>query len=502
MADREWSAYQQALFDFGTSSKGHGLVNAVAGSGKTTAIEELCRRLPANTRIKYLVFNKRNADEAQAKMPHNVEASTFHSACMRSLMGRLRGRVKVDGDKLRWLFKDMDDKEGLLQHGEFYRYVAPVTKLVGLGKNSGLDAITPATPDAWQELVDHFGIEVNAPKGENYDAIEDRLIELAQMLLDRSNNQLWRIDFDDMLYLTVRLDVDLPSYDVVCVDEAQDTNGIQRNILHRMLNHHGRLIAVGDPRQAIYGFRGASADAMQIISDEFNAIELPLSINYRCSTSVLDAARQYCPQLEARPDAPVGSVESMDVLDLDVVQPSDAILCRYTAPLIQNAMRLIAARKPCTVLGRDVGKGLIDLVKQLRKDGAANIEAFSEALIDYHNKEAQRISMRHRNVEVKMQQLDDRCDSLMAFVESADPSASTDTLVSEIEALFSDNAKAGAITLATVHKAKGLEWDRVWLVDRSRMPSKYATQDWMLEQENNLIYVAYTRAKVDLVLVG
>lgn len=496
---RQWSEYQNALFRFGTDTTLNGVVVAVAGSGKTTAIEEFARRLPSTLAIKYLVFNKRNADEAAGRMPVNVEASTFHSACMSPLRRRL-GRIKVDADKCRWILKDMQDKEHILNEGEFNRFARSVCKLVGMAKNSGFDTnIGPSIADegAWQDVVDYHTIEVDGGRDADPDATNARLIELAQMVLERSNEQLWRIDFDDMLYLIVKLNVAMPTYDVVCVDEAQDTNSIQRVILKKMVGR-GRLIAVGDPRQAIYGFRGATADAMDIIQRDFNCTVLPLSINYRCSAAVVEAAKAFCPQLEARPDAPAGSVLALAELGIDEFGAGDAVLCRTTVPIIQLAMRLISHRIPCVVLGRDIGAALSELVTRLRRsDGASTVGEFIDALDNYYTKELRRV-IRRRNAEELIQALDDRCDSLKALCEPLDSEDDIQRVFDTIDALFGDQVNDRKVTLATVHKSKGLEFDTVYILNRSEMPHKKALLPWQQDQEQNLIYVAYTRAKVDL----
>jgi len=107
------------------------------------------------------------------------------------------------------------------------------------------------------------------------------------------------IDFDDMLYLPLRSKCTFDKKNYVFVDEAQDTNGVQRALLRRMLAPppHGRLIAVGDPSQAIYGFRGADANAMSALREEFSAVVMPLSVSYRCSRAVVAEAQKYCTTL-------------------------------------------------------------------------------------------------------------------------------------------------------------------------------------------------------------
>lgn len=494
----QWSTYQQALFDFGTKSDRNGIVSAVAGSGKTASIEELCRRLPQTMAVRYLVFNKKNADEAQRRMPRNVEAGTFHSAGMRALRVPL-GRPQVAADKVQDIIRGLHD-EGILSDRWFMTIARPAAKLVGLAKNSGfgtkfgpgLDEV-----DAWLDLADHFGVEPNLGRNaapQEYAEALDEMVALAQGVLWRNNQDTRRIDFDDMLYFVSLFDVPMQQFPMVCVDEAQDTNAIQRDMLRRMVG--GRLIAVGDHRQAIYGFRGADAEAMQLIRDEFDCVELQLSINYRCSQTVVAAARAFCPQLEAHDGAPTGSVLALDALKLSELQPRDAVLCRTAAPLIELAMQLIGNGTPVKVMGRDIGAGLVALARKIANSHVRTVSEFEDALDQYEQAETARVS-RRKNAEELLERLADRMMALRAFVSRLNAEAPVAEVVEGIEGLFTDNPDRPGVTLATVHKAKGLEWPRVYILNREAMPLP-RRQDWEAAQEMNIVYVAYTRAQVDL----
>lgn len=494
-ATKQWSEYQQAIFEFGANGTGSAMVNAVAGSGKTTTIEEMARRMNPAEPILYLVFNKRNATEAQERMPGHVNASTFHSACNSALSRRLN-RPRIDANKIRGIIREGCD-HGAITAEEFQAWANDIARLVGLAKNAGIDCLIPDTVDSWWSLIEHHDIE--------FDDIGDgdpttRAIEIAQRVLQISNKDLRFIDFDDMLYLVVKLNVSLPTYNVVCVDEAQDTNAIQRAILQKVLNPGGKLIAVGDPRQAIYGFRGASADAMELIAQQFDAISLPLSVNYRCSKAVIVEAQTICPEIQAHDAAPGGSVNNLTELDLKTLTSSDAVLCRTTAPIITLAYRAIGQGIPCTVLGREIGQGLIALVKKLQGRRSIAIDELQVRLEEYGKREISKLLAKGQ--DTKAQAIDDKVQSLYAAINALPEDDRTVTqLIQHIESLFSDNGN-GRLTLATVHKSKGLEWDNVYILNRHEMPSKWARKDWQRVQEQNLIYVATTRAKINLYTIA
>lgn len=504
---REWSAFQQAIFDFGLHGSGNSIVKACPGSGKTTTIEEMCRKIIAQyptVSIKYVVFAKRNSEEAKQRMPVEIDVSTCHSACNSALMRRLGTRPKVDRNKMRDTLKLLVD-QNRVEYDEASAWGQPIIKLVGMAKNEGIGTtLVHDTINAWFDIVDHHDIEFDELEHSNLDPTEqqERAVEIAQLMLAESNRNLNVIDFDDMLYLTIKLGVTLPQFDVVCVDEAQDTNNIQRAILKKMLKPSGRLIAVGDEKQSIYGFRGASHDAMDLIASDFACQTLPLSVNYRCSKAVIAAVQPLYPEIIAHDGAPLGSVETLSDFALSAFREHSrsAILCRNTAPLITLAYKLLSAGIGCTVLGRDIGEGLISLIKKLQGKKALTIETLRNRLADYQDKEIMRLIA--KGEDEKAASVDDKVSSLTAAIDALPHDMRTlDGLVKWIHQLFSDDGK-GRLTLATIHKAKGLEWPTVFILDRHRMPSKWAARKpWMMVQETNIQIVALTRAQVDLKFV-
>lgn len=486
----EPSPYQKAIFKFIADSQDSGIINAVAGSGKTTTIVEATKYLSKDAQVAFVAFNKSIANELQSRVPKNVKAGTCHSfwfGALRKHMGG--GNVQVDANKTRQIVRDeLGDRNQQL-------YGAFINKMVGLAKGHGIGYLVPNTEQSWADLADHHDVWLEAD-----DAKEAVAYELCQMVLEKSNliaEQAKIVDFDDMLYLSLIWNVRCWRYDVVFVDEAQDTNQVQIALFKRMVKPGGRLIAVGDPFQAIYGFRGADSEAMNRIAEEFGCVELPLSVSYRCSKAVVQAAQKYVPHLEFFENAPEGKVESLDSLPVKEMTGQDAILCRVTAPLVETAYSLIRRRIACRILGRDIGVGLVNLIKKMQAKG---IDRLIEKLNNYLGREVAKLSSKGK--EDKAQAVHDKVNTLMVIINNLGENRRTiPALIEEIESLFTDNNK-GLLTLATVHKSKGLEWERVFILGRDKyMPSKWARKAWQKEQERNIIYVAYTRAKNELYFV-
>lgn len=486
------SQYQQAIFDKIENTDESLIIEAVAGSGKTTTIVQGVDLMPETSSILFLAFNKSIAKELGERLPDHCQAKTFHALCLGSWLrycgGKKDLRKFIDGNKTRRIVKKACDLSEL----EIRLYVSFVCKLVSLAKNAGIGTeLMEDEPRNWIRLCAHFDLQVDSEQ-----ASLSRGIEIARKALAISTkyaNQV--IDYDDMLYMVLKEGCTFYKNDFVLVDEAQDTNGVQRALLSRMLKDNGRLIAVGDSAQAIYGFRGADSDAMEIIARDFNCTKLPLTVSYRCPKAVVAKAKTVVPHIEAFEGASEGEVLEMEEYIAADFQPSDAVLCRNVAPLISFAYNLLTRGVGCQVLGRDIGSGLIALVDRLKARG---VDSLIKKLGEWQTREIEKA--KENDNESKIESVNDKVDCIHAFIGMLDENNRTvPALKSKIESLFSEDSDGESVTLCSAHKSKGLEWNTVYLLDSSElMPSKFARQEWQKEQERNLIYVAYTRAKESL----
>jgi DNA helicase-2/ATP-dependent DNA helicase PcrA len=379
---------------------------------------------------------------------------------------------------------------------EFKDYVPLIKRLVGHAKNSGVGLLLPDRPQTYMGFIEHYDIEID--EDSNVDA--GNLIRYTQDVLKRSVQTRHMIDFDDMLYLPLLNGWSIPKKDFVFVDEAQDTNAVQRSLVTRMVKPKGRTVWVGDPHQAIYGFRGASNEAMDIIKREFKTTQLPLTVSFRCPRAVVKHAQQYVSHITAHESAPEGAVTRIPdgtPLKRDLLTASTAIVCRTTAPLVTLAFHLIGKRIGCQILGRDIGTRLTELVKRMK---ATTLEELSASLEQYRIREIERA--RAKEDEAKEQSICDQIDSIEAIITSMEPTARVDSLLREIDAMFSNTQNLAKVTLCTVHKSKGLEWHRVIIIRPDLMPLPWVRVAWQQQQEKNLAYVAATRAKEHLIIVA
>lgn len=248
--------------------------------------------------------------------------------------------------------------------------------------------------------------------------------------------------------------------------------------------------------QAIYGFRGADNDSLHIVAREFNCKTLPLTISYRCSKEIVRFAHTWVSHIEAATTAPEGQVRHMDTnWTIKAFESTDLVVCRTNKPIVNLAYQLIKNRIPAKILGREIGQGLTSLIKKMNAKG---IESLVTKLEVYREREVQKALVQDK--EHKIQTIEDKVDSILVLVDALEETDRTvPALIAIIDSLF--NTNADAVTLCSIHKSKGLEAKRVWWLNPSQCPSKYAKKPWQQQQERNLCYVAATRAKTDLLLI-
>lgn len=458
------SPYQAKIFDAVASGKGSLIVKAVAGSGKTTTCVHSLSHIPGVDLSK-------------------VRASTFHSVGFGAVMKKLDmkfDQIKTDGGKITALARE------ILGEVDCELYASFCQRLVDLAKGQGVGCLVPDTDDIWFEMIAHHDLYL-----EDERATEEEAVKIARRLLARSNEvsrQGW-IDFNDQLYLPLLWRLRLWQNDIVYIDEAQDTNPVRRAIAKLALRPGGRLFAVGDDCQAIYGFTGASHDAMELIRKEFNCQELPLTVSYRCPKAVGELAKELVPYFEVAPGANEGVVDHLPLRDaLKILGPHDAVICRQTRPLFELAFKLIANGTGCAIVGRDIAKGLTDLIKKRKASGIENLIG---KLNFFREREVARFMA--KGEEGKAEAINDRVACVMTVIESlADNERTIPKLIAKLEGLFTDGN--GVLSLMTAHKAKGREFQNVAILEPELMPSPWARQEWQAQQERNLMYVAWTRA--------
>lgn len=490
------SLQQTTAIEWVRTGTGNAVLIAVAGAGKTTTLLEMIKVLAAGLTAAIVAYNKPIAVEIDAKLRNlnlPAQAGTVHSFGFGALR-RANKNIKVEGNKVRDIVRVM---------GVPKWYEDVVIRLVSHGKNAGIGVLAADDFESWSTIFNHHDLVLALPEEfrRGVDA-EREAIRFARMALARSNANIEVIDFDDMCYLPLLLNLEPLQFDFVLLDEAQDTNETRRALVKKMVAPGGRFVAVGDPAQAIYGFTGADADSLERIKRDFNAVELPLTVTYRCPKAVVAVAQQWVSHIVAADTAPEGRYEaiSYDEMLEQTFLPTDAILCRKTSPLVSLAYKLIRNGVPCKVEGKAIGQGLIKLVRKWNR--IKTVGALTDKVVEWRDREIAKAKA--KNPDANTEALEDQVECLLEIASAFDGRENIEVLADRIEKLFGDDVAAqGMLTLATIHRSKGREWERVfWLGRDAWQPSPFARQQWQLGQEINLMYVAATRAKAELIEVS
>jgi len=489
------SKQQLEIYNWVDKGEGNLIIKARAGSGKTTTAVNAIQFMKGS--VLAMAFNTKASYQLKDKLSNmgcpNATASTVHSAG-KNLIYKALGWHKVDGSKVFWI----TDKYCKTEELSFTRNF--ITKLVGFAKQNAF-GVTGQTPiddtQAWMDIVTHHDIDMN------FETDLHTVIEIAKEVLIDSNRDTKVIDFDDMQYLPLVYGIIGNQYDWVIIDEAQDTNICRKLLLKTLLKPSGRLVAIGDEGQAIYGFTGAENDSLNLIKDMFNCSELPLSTCYRCGKTIIAEAQKFFHDIEAWDESPEGSITSIKYEEFVNTALSmkfgrgDGIICRNNAPNVALAFALIKQGIGCRIEGRDIGNDLKKLVKKWKK--VTNLDDFAVKLNEFFQREFEKANY------AKLALLEDKMDTMIILIERCKSLGQNDmkSLEDLITSMFTDSTDKNLpdiITLSSIHKAKGLEWNRVfWVGDAQFSPSKYAVQAWQVEQENNLRYVACTRAMTELI---
>lgn len=468
------SAEQQAVWQELIEGDKHVVVEAVAGSGKTFTLVQYAYRMPDAV----------------------VECMTYHSLGFKAVRSAVKAACRVDQYKVMTMLDDMrlpvDRKQ---EKTAKYR----ISSMVSYAKTYGKD--DRITEEDLEFIADRHDVDLNGLKG--------LVFEYTPKVLRRCMTDLSTVDFDDMVWLPMVLDLPVPQYDVLCVDEYQDTGLTQQWLAVR---GGKRVVAVGDKNQAIYGFRGADGSGFDRLREKLGntsqgIITLPLNFTRRCPQSHVRLAKQLVPCIEAVEGAPEGVVRVTGTVDEAVAEmrPGDLVVCRVNAELIGVAYKLLKRGVKAVVRGRDIGVGLTKLIDAgLKRVGigygelpvvplsdvvTACGEITQEACAKFNAIPNGRGEMRAANAQ-------DRYDCLCELAQAVGTVGELQQVITRLfEDFEEDGAPKNAVVLGTVHRTKGLEGERVFVLRPDLMPHPMAKRKEDQAGERNLAYVAVTRCK-------
>lgn len=463
---------QEAIYAEIRNGANHAIVLARAGTGKTsTAVGFLSEcHVPGN--VGFVAFNAHIAEELKSRLPPEITACTLHRLGLTSLLNN-SPNSKFDP-------KRADTLARQIAPGADYPTREVAVKLQRLKK------LTFSRNYDFEHLAREFDIDLSECR-------KQEALELAGKIYQRSMDTDGH-DFDDMIWQPLVHGFPVQHFDLLCVDEGQDLNPAQQELAWRATGEGGRLIVIGDDLQAIYGFAGADSNSLGTLQEKLAlSSTLPLTITWRCPVSHVELARKLCPDLEAAPGAKKGIVGTLSEEEIIAkVSVGDLVISRRNSPLVALTYKLVLGGKPAFMRGREIGQGLLTLVKRLKPK---SVEDLTVKIDNFTQRERKRM-IKAGCSESAIQSMEDRASCLWEIASQVDDLDQMKTWITEH---FDENPLPGdCIVLSSIHRAKGLEADRVFILDTQNLPLAGKMLPWQRQQEKNLAYIAATRAKEEL----
>lgn len=481
---REWSSYQKAIFDVYENTRKNIVIEATAGSGKTSCLLELNKRTSPGKSVLFMAFNKSIADELKEKVPEQVDVATFHSKGLKTLLQNIRVRFKVNENKCFAIGKTILDLEGIKGGPRRQaKYLFDLQTIwTFLRQTLSVDYITDIPSICWEK-----DIEFQERMIEDILSIEK---EWKNQMRSISDKKEFQMDFTDMLWIPYMMipAENFPKYSVVFIDEVQDTGTLQREMVFNYIKKGGRFISVGDSRQNLYSFMGTDVEIFESYKRMENTVTLPLSISYRCDKAIVREAKKTFPkEIEPSPFAGEGLVREGELKE---AREGDFVLCRNNIPLVRAFIKFLEWQQKATIKGKDFGENLLLILDKINR-----IEDL-DTLLDEKRKSLVKkgipveVAVNHPSYVI----LEEKCTILGLLFERW---PSVFELRNRIEDIFVD--KVEGVVLSTIHKSKGLEADRVFFLNQELIPSPKAVTEKALYSEKCLRFVAVTRARHELI---
>lgn len=507
------------------------IVEALAGTGKSTMIWLICQQLRARgffpDEVAALVFGRKNKEDLQKKIEQKVGSDwlvvvrTLHSLCYgiyRDALNVSHVRVKNESDK----YTKIAQEFGLFpSHDESRGSDTPGSLL------SGANPAIYSEKD-FTDLLDRLRLYCLDANQENVEYLVDlyklgiKDIELvtaaAEFCLNEglkvATNRRYLIDMTDMVWVpwVMREDSRFSAaitgkreqLRFLLLDECQDTDLLQIEMLSLLVDpDRSFLTAVGDRNQAVYFWRGALNDGMDRITKRFQGENLPLPVCYRCGTLHLELVREVFPKIPIQPrhEAPAGEIRVVLSRDFHKIFNDEHLsymgVCRKNAPLVKAAIQLLAAGKPAKIKDKNIGGRLVARVKDIchKQRVKYNPETFIRVSVEYEQAQRRRLGD-FPDSENQILDLTDMLEAIRALFQAYEP----ETFIAWeriVDKIF-DESGYSPISLYTIHSGKGGEGQVSFILYPEDLPLIHPKQvDSERSQEDHLLYVSLTRTLAD-----
>lgn len=486
------SLYQEKVFDFVEHGAGNAVISARAGSGKSKTLITAIKLIPKKEKCLFLAFNRSIVEELKEKLKSNknCHVRTIHSLGYKIVQMKFGSDIEIDEYKYRSYVKSNINKLSRVEAGQMSprdvnAYIDTICMLIDIARANLAQSVKEIIKTAETYNVPIF-----------YDEAE-----VALKCMKWGSQNVETIDYTDMVWLPceLQLSAHYMTYDWIMCDEAQDFSRAYIELFMKCFKRGTRFIAVGDRHQQIYHFCGASEEAFDFMENYPNTTKFTLPISYRCDKEIIREANEIVEDIVARDDAGEGMV--LQECRIKEIKTGDMVLCRTKAPLMTLYVKLLRRGINAYIKGAEMGDKMMDYIKSFKKYNELNVNLqddglfvrMYEDLFKTRNQVMLKYGLDKADASMSTAVLEkyDTINTLAVLAERADNSK--DKLLSKIRNVFVQ--QSDAVVLSTIHKAKGLEADNVYILCRNRMPSSQAHTEWEIQEEENLIYVAVTRAK-------
>ena len=519
------SKYQEAIIDAYRNTKDNLFISARAGTGKTFLLTEIAKYI--DTYSVFLAFNKSIQLEILTKITNpKFKTYTFNGIGYLILLKNMEDKhpkvkVTLDNFKTQKIIQKTIDKyiKRKLSWDEKTDYVDEISAVWEMCKCT-LTNIEDS--EAMDHLIRVHGFFEHIDEPDNLSNwLQDIKTENYRMAIEEGI-----INFSDQLYITVNKLRDkewtVPPYLMfynILVDEAQDTNRCQQVLVFFLKRKDARCIFVGDKFQAIYAFSGADAHAYETIKTMHNCKEFLLPINYRCGKKHLTLVNKKWTEIgiEPAPDAIDGTVQNIHINRLfDKVQEGDFILSRKNSDLIAIALKLLKEGKAIYIKDKEIVNKTLKFVKRHSKKTDTIYELKSQIAFEQrkNKKKQELLEEQFQKGEISADVLEsvnfnagylDILECVVALIDNyiseKNHGNKVDDFLDYIPKKLNTEDKNGCVVCTSIHQAKGLEADNVFVLNEAKEFFEFARTSEQRQQEKNLSYVALTRAKKNLYLV-
>lgn len=512
----EPSNYQKEIFNYVEKEKGSLFIEATAGSGKTTTLIEMAKKIDARQAI-FLAFNRHIADELKAKLPPRMTTLTLHALGKQEWEHALGTRVRIDKNKVDKIIDDkiLKNRRWKFHNRKIWKLRGVIKDVVGRAKGNAVLVqgakrhIMEGTQEDWFDLIEMYEdrisdklnldfFEVETANSESSAEMDDAKIliwEICEEIIHINGTIQTTIDFDDMLYFPFVFGGDFFELDYIFCDEVQDFNPLQTEIVKMCVGPQTRIFGVGDSRQAIYQWRGADSEAVNNFIEAFKCKTRDLPVSYRCPKSVVKLAQKYNPKIQEWDKADDGFVnkiggrwESKDFTE------NDFILSRNNAPVLAMALHLINDDVQVQFIGKDISSAIERVIKRINEPDK---KKFTTELNSWYQAKYKRLQEKVRPTELT--ELIDTYFCLRLLLSKLKDGEPVTKCLEVLAKVF--NGTKG-VRLSTVHRSKGLEADNVYIMDFDKFdPLKDGKCDDDESEDMNLAYVGITRAKKQLFFI-